>query len=75
MVCPFFSDQPFWGARVALLGAGPAPLPVRKVTAEALAGRVARAVRDGRIRAVAARLGERMRAEDGVSRACEALGL
>ncbi|MER5418846.1 glycosyltransferase [Streptosporangium roseum] len=75
VVCPFFSDQPFWGARVALLGAGPAPLPVRKVTAEALAGRVARAVRDGRIRAAAARLGERMRAEDGVARACEALGL
>ncbi|MEV0417712.1 glycosyltransferase [Streptosporangium canum] len=75
VVCPFFSDQPFWGARVALLGAGPAPLPVRKVTAEALAGRVACAVRDGRIRAAAARLGERMRAEDGVARACEALGL
>ncbi|MEV4246122.1 glycosyltransferase [Streptosporangium canum] len=75
VVCPFFSDQPFWGARVALLGAGPAPLPVRKVTAEVLAGRVARAVRDGRIRAAAARLGERMRAEDGVARACEALGL
>ncbi|SFK01474.1 UDP:flavonoid glycosyltransferase YjiC, YdhE family [Streptosporangium canum] len=75
VVCPFFSDQPFWGARVALLGAGPAPLPVRKVTAEALAGRVARALRDGRIRAAAARLGERMRAEDGVARACEALGL
>ncbi|MBG0814803.1 glycosyltransferase [Planomonospora sp. ID82291] len=74
VVCPFFSDQPFWGARVALLGAGPAPLPVRRLTAGALAGRVAAAVRDPGIRAAAARLGERLRAEDGVARACEALG-
>ncbi|GAT70140.1 glycosyl transferase [Planomonospora sphaerica] len=74
VVCPFFSDQPFWGARVALLGAGPAPLPVRRLTADALAGRVAAAVRDPGIRSAAVRLGERLRAEDGVARACEALG-
>ncbi|MFF5207937.1 glycosyltransferase [Streptosporangium sp. NPDC000396] len=75
VVCPFFSDQPFWGARVALLGAGPAPLPVRRVTVEALAERVALAVRDRGIRAAAARLGELLRAEDGVGRACEVLGV
>nr|WP_221473996.1 glycosyltransferase [Planomonospora venezuelensis] len=75
VVCPFFSDQPFWGARVAALGAGPAPLPVRRLTAEDLAGRVAQAVRDSGMRAAAARLGERLRAEDGVARACEVLGV
>jgi UDP:flavonoid glycosyltransferase YjiC (YdhE family) len=75
VVCPFFSDQPFWGTRVALLGAGPAPLPVRRLTAAALAGRVAQAVRDPGIRAAAARLGERLRAEDGIARACEALNV
>ncbi|GAA2872796.1 glycosyltransferase [Streptosporangium fragile] len=75
VVCPFFSDQPFWGARVALLGAGPAPLPVRRLTVDALAARVAHAVRDPGTRAAAARLGERLRAEDGVARACEVLGL
>ncbi|MBG0826409.1 glycosyltransferase family 1 protein [Planomonospora sp. ID67723] len=74
VVCPFFSDQPFWGARVAALGAGPDPLPVRRLTAEGLAGRVARAVRDAGMRAAAARLGERLRAEDGVARACQTLG-
>ncbi|WP_433246372.1 glycosyltransferase [Streptosporangium sp. CA-135522] len=73
VVCPFFSDQPFWGARVALLGAGPEPLPVRRVTAQALADRVARAVRDDGIRAAAARMGRLLRAEDGVGRACEVL--
>ncbi|MER5621885.1 glycosyltransferase [Streptosporangium sp. NPDC002544] len=74
VICPFFSDQPFWGARVASLGAGPAPLPIGRATVGALAARVAHAVRDPGTRAVAARLGERLRAEDGVGRACEALG-
>ncbi|MFC7102502.1 glycosyltransferase [Nonomuraea rubra] len=27
VVCPFFSDQPFWGRRVAALGAGPGRCP------------------------------------------------
>ncbi|MFC4060841.1 glycosyltransferase [Planomonospora corallina] len=74
VVCPFFSDQPFWGARVALLGAGPAPLPVRRLTVGALAGRVAAALRDAGMRKAAARLGERLRAEDGVARTCDILG-
>jgi sterol 3beta-glucosyltransferase len=26
IVCPFFGDQPFWGARVAALGVGPEPI-------------------------------------------------
>src|SRR5690606_7322177 len=26
IVCPYFGDQPFWGRRVADLGAGPQPL-------------------------------------------------
>jgi hypothetical protein len=29
--CLFFGDQPFWGRRVATLGAGPAPIP-RSIT-------------------------------------------
>ncbi|GAA3130850.1 glycosyltransferase [Planomonospora alba] len=74
VVCPFFSDQPFWGARVALLGAGPAPPPARRLTAGALAGRAAAALRDAGMRGAAARLGERLRSEDGVARACDILG-
>ncbi|MEU4834794.1 glycosyltransferase [Streptosporangium sp. NPDC023615] len=75
VVCPFFSDQPFWGTRVASLGAGPAPLPIGRLTVDALAARVTHAVRDPGTRVAAARLGERLRAEDGVRRACDALGL
>lgn len=37
LVVPFAVDQPFWGARVAALGAGPAPIPRQQLTAAALA--------------------------------------
>lgn len=37
IVVPFFGDQPFWGAMVARAGAGPDPIPYKKLTAEALA--------------------------------------
>ena len=36
-IIPFFGDQPFWGRRVAELGAGPPPLERRKISAETLA--------------------------------------
>jgi UDP:flavonoid glycosyltransferase YjiC (YdhE family) len=69
VVCPFFSDQPFWAARVARLNAGPAPLPIKRLTAVALAARIRRALGDASMRADAAALGERIRDEDGVTAA------
>lgn len=70
VVCPFFGDQPYWGERVAALGAGPAPLPVKRLTAETLAGRISAAFTS---RDRAADIGHRIRAEDGVERAVTAL--
>ncbi|POF32322.1 glycosyltransferase [Roseibium marinum] len=37
LVCPVFADQPFWGARVHDIGAGPVPIPQKKLTPENLA--------------------------------------
>ncbi|KAM0554830.1 hypothetical protein ACHAPJ_006563 [Fusarium lateritium] len=37
VVVPFFGDQPFWGAMVSRAGAGPAPIPHKKLTADKLA--------------------------------------
>ena len=34
VICPFVADQPFWGRRVAVLGAGPPPIPQRKLTVQ-----------------------------------------
>jgi sterol 3beta-glucosyltransferase len=69
VVVPFTSDQPFWGRRVTALGAGPEPIPARRLTADALASAIARAAGDEAMRARAQALGERLRSEDGVGRA------
>lgn len=68
VVVPFAADQPFWGARVHALGAGPAPIPVRKLRARALAAAIDEAVQPA-VRAAARSLGEAIRAEDGVAAA------
>ncbi|CZT06228.1 related to sterol glucosyltransferase [Rhynchosporium graminicola] len=37
VVVPFFGDQPFWGAMIHRAGAGPEPVPFKKMTEETLA--------------------------------------
>lgn len=37
MVVPFFGDQYFWGTMIGNAGAGPTPIPYKKLSAEALA--------------------------------------
>ncbi|KAI5863339.1 glycosyltransferase family 1 protein [Durotheca rogersii] len=37
MIVPFFGDQFFWGPRVSDAGAGPVPVPYKKLSVEALA--------------------------------------
>ncbi|MGW5417523.1 glycosyltransferase [Actinomadura geliboluensis] len=73
VVCPFFGDQPYWGERVAALGAGPRPLPFRAMTVPRLAAKVRRAVQDPDVADRADDLGRRIRAEDGVGRAREVI--
>lgn len=70
LVCPVFADQPFWGRTVSGLGAGPAPVPLKKLGEDALAGALA-ALRSDRIRAAADRLGARIRSEDGTTAAAD----
>lgn len=69
VIVPFFADQPFWGQRVAHLGAGPAPIPRKKLTVEKLSRAIDIAVTDQDMQRRANRLGERIRAEDGIGRA------
>ncbi|WP_329519051.1 glycosyltransferase [Spirillospora sp. NBC_01491] len=71
IVTPFFGDQPYWGERVAALGAGPAPLPFGAMTVRRLAAKVRRTVASGEFAERAAGLGHRLREEDGVARACD----
>ncbi len=65
LICPFLGDQPFWGARVHAVGAGPRPLPAKRLSA-GLTARLGDLVRDGTYRRRAAEIGEAIRAEDGL---------
>jgi len=71
VVCPFITDQFFWGRRVAELGVGPRPIPQRKLTADRLANALDTACSDAVISARAAELGKLIRAEKGVDAAVD----
>ncbi|MVN85966.1 glycosyltransferase [Deinococcus sp. HMF7620] len=69
LVAPFFGDQPFWGQRVQALGAGPAPLPQRTLSAAGLAAALRELAGNPGFTARAAQLGQQIRHEDGVGEA------
>jgi UDP:flavonoid glycosyltransferase YjiC (YdhE family) len=69
VVVPFTMDQPFWGSRVEALGVGPAPIPRKKLSRDALARALERALTDRAMQARASELGAAIRSEDGVGNA------
>ncbi|MEU3982909.1 glycosyltransferase [Streptomyces sp. NPDC026672] len=73
LICPFFGDQPYWAARVRDLGAGPAPLPAGELTVAALTQRLHTLTRHAAYTQTARTLGRALTAEDGTTRACQAL--
>jgi len=73
IIVPFLFDQFYWGKRISSLGVGPEPIPHRKLSVERLAEALTVAVADTQMRQRAAELGEKIRAEDGVREAVEAI--
>jgi sterol 3beta-glucosyltransferase len=73
VVVPHFSDNYFWGRRVAELGAGPEPVSREKLTAGNLADAIRLAVEDEGIRTRAREVGRRIAAENGVQAAVESV--
>ena len=71
LIAPFAADQPAWAERVVKLGVGPPVAGIKRLSAEKLAEAIHMAVTDSGLRARAAALGEKVRAEDGVARAVE----
>jgi sterol 3beta-glucosyltransferase len=69
IVVPFAGDQPFWGKRVAALGAGPDPLPVKRLAADSFAAALRVCLEDDSFRRRAAEVGAAIRAEDGIGQA------
>lgn len=68
-IVPYLVDQPFWGAQVARIGVGPEPILRRKLSVESLTRAIETMASDREMQVRAERLGERLRAEDGVARA------
>jgi UDP:flavonoid glycosyltransferase YjiC (YdhE family) len=64
VVVPFFGDQIFWGSMVAKAGAGPAPIPYKKLTTENLAAAIEQALQP-ETQARARELGEKIKEERG----------
>jgi UDP:flavonoid glycosyltransferase YjiC (YdhE family) len=73
IIVPFLFDQFYWGKRISSLGVGPEPIPHRKLSVERLVEALTIAVADTQMRQRAAELGEKIRAEDGVREAIEAI--
>ncbi|TVU58114.1 glycosyltransferase family 1 protein [Paenarthrobacter nitroguajacolicus] len=70
---PVYTDQPLWASRVAALGAGPAPIPYKKLTPERLGDAVKQAVNTPSYALRAAELGGAIAKEDGTVAVVEAL--
>jgi len=70
LICPLFGDQPFWGRTVARLGAGPAPLPLKRLTQDRFAAAL-RELLSAQVRNKAQILGERMAEERGAEAAAD----
>jgi sterol 3beta-glucosyltransferase len=71
VLTPFAADQPSWARLVYALGAGPAPLPFQRLTAEQLAEAIREAVTNTAMQQCAAEIGKQIQAEDGVGQTME----
>jgi sterol 3beta-glucosyltransferase len=73
IVVPHLADQPFWGSRVAALGVGPRPIPLKKLSADNLASAIRQVISDPGMGERAAELGARIRAENGIAVAVDVI--
>ncbi|KAK4099183.1 glycosyltransferase family 1 protein [Parathielavia hyrcaniae] len=68
VIVPFFGDQPFWGDMVAAAGAGPSPIPQKKLNVANL-GDAIRFCLTPEASNAAQTMATQMRSENGVARA------
>src|SRR5690606_42012675 len=69
VVVPFLADQAFWGSRVASVGAGPSPIPQRRLSVETLELALREVTGDASYRGAAAAIGTLVRNEHGLGAA------
>lgn len=73
IITPIAADQYAWAERVVQLGVGPRAPSIKRLTATKLAQAIHTAVNDSALRARAAALGEKIREENGITRAVEVI--
>jgi sterol 3beta-glucosyltransferase len=73
VVVPFIVDQLFWGKRLRALGAGPEPIPARRLSSSNLAQAIDDVTDDPAFAARAEALGGTIRAEVGLETAVEVI--
>jgi sterol 3beta-glucosyltransferase len=69
VIVPSFGDQFFWGWRVHELGAGPKPIPRKKLTVANLTRAIQQAINHDDMITKASRIGQQIRLENGVDTA------
>lgn len=73
IIVSFFSDQPFWGHRIADLGVGTEPIEQKKLTVENLSAAIDTATDSQQIRDRVVHLSKQIRSENGVNNAVKAI--
>jgi UDP:flavonoid glycosyltransferase YjiC (YdhE family) len=69
LVIPHIADQFYWGQQIRELGVGPPPIPRSRLDTQGLASALNELVHEQELQATASRLGEQIRAEDGLQNA------
>lgn len=73
LVIPFLFDQFFWGRRLFELGVGPSPIPFKRLEARRLSEAFSKLRSQSEFKPAAAKLGQRLVTENGVSDAVRIL--
>lgn len=68
---PFGVDRPYWGNRVFRLGAGPAPIPRKRLNAKRFSKAILEATGNRRMIDRAREIGEKLQSEDGAANAAD----
>jgi len=69
IILPFTSDQPFWGRQIYKLGAGPKPIPPKRISTVKLEVAIDSAINDHEMKKRVMKIGENIHREDGVAQA------
>ncbi|WP_299694274.1 glycosyltransferase [uncultured Vibrio sp.] len=69
LICPFFGDQPFWGAQIKQNGLGPSPIKQKKLTSDNLSKALIELVSNQNFKINASNLAEVLSHENGVNTA------